>query len=811
MIKLEKVNKYFYRHKKNQIHVINNTSVELKEKGLVSLLGPSGCGKTTLLNVIGGLDKINKGRIYVNGKKISKRPSFIVDRIRNSNIGYIFQDYNLVETMTVFDNVALALRINGIKNKKEIKARVDYVLEKVGMYKHRNRPVTALSGGERQRVGIARAIVKNPKIVIADEPTGNLDSKNTIEVMNIIKTISKNRLVILVTHERELAEFYSDRILEIEDGKIIKDRKNENDDALDYRLNNTIYLKDFDVQKKIGNDDVAISYYGDKHDKIDIKLVVKNGNIYIQSNKNNKIEVIDEDSGIELVNDHYKKITYDDNYEFDLESVSNPKYKTRYSSIFNPITSIINGLKKVRDYTLLKKVLLIGFFLSGAFIMYSISSMFGINQIDETKFIKYNKNYLTVVLKKIKPETLETFEKDENVNYALISNSVVSLSMPYDDYYQSSYLSESITGSLSSINMITKEDIIDGNYPEKENEIVIDQMVYDKLDETGTCRLIGISDSSKMIGRKLLLGNKKEYIIVGIVDLKSPSIYTFESEFVNIIYLSSSADEQGFTKSSTDANELQLVDYKMFAGDYWLRKGRHPENDYEVVIDYALKDTYKLNKTIDFKVNDRKLTVVGYYSSNTVSDKFFVNTNTIKYQLLSDKENLSIYVKDKDAAIEKYKEEYNIQDSYDYSKKEYLKEKEKTVKSTMKASAIFLIISLVEIYLMIRSSFLSRIKEIGILRAIGASKKNIASIFNAETFIIGFLSGLIGVVVSFMLLIPINAIIHALTNNPNITAVLPMAGAIILVILSTILTLIGGLIPSSKAAKQDPVLALRSE
>ena len=745
MIKLEKVNKYFYRHKKNQIHVINNTSVELKDKGLVSLLGPSGCGKTTLLNVIGGLDKINKGRIYVNGKKISKRPSFIVDRIRNANIGYIFQDYNLVETMTVFDNVALALRINGIKNKKEIKARVNYVLEKVGMYKHRNRPVTALSGGERQRVGIARAIVKNPKIVIADEPTGNLDSKNTIEVMNIIKTISKNRLVILVTHERELAEFYSDRILEIEDGKIIKDRKNENDDALDYRLNNTIYLKDFDVQKKIGNDDVAISYYGDKHDKIDIKLVVKNGNIYIQSNKNNKIEVIDEDSGIELVNDHYKKITYDDNYEFDLESVSNPKYKTRYSSIFNPITSIINGLKKVRDYTLLKKVLLIGFFLSGAFIMYSISSMFGINQIDETKFIKYNKNYLTVVLKKIKPETLETFEKDENVNYALISNSVVSLGMPYDDYYQSSYLSESITGSLSSINMITKEDIIAGNYPEKENEIVIDQMVYDKLDETGTCRLIGISDSSKMIGRKILLGNKKEYIIVGIVDLKSPSIYTYESEFVNIIYLSSSADEQGFTKSSTDANELQLVDYKMFAGDYWLRKGRHPENDYEVVIDYALRDTYKLNKTIDFKVNDRKLTVVGYYSSNTVSDKFFVNTNTIKYQLLSDKENLSIYVKDKDAAIEKYKEEYNIQDSYDYSKKEYLKEKEKTVKSTMKASAIFLIISLVEIYLMIRSSFLSRIKEIGIYRAIGVKKIDIYKMFYGEIVAITTFSSLLGI------------------------------------------------------------------
>lgn len=745
MIKLEKVNKYFYRHKKNQIHVINNTSVELKEKGLVSLLGPSGCGKTTLLNVIGGLDKINKGRIYVNGKKISKRPSFIVDRIRNTNIGYIFQDYNLVESMTVFDNVALALRINGIKNKKEVKARVNYVLEKVGMYKHRNRPVTALSGGERQRVGIARAIVKNPKIVIADEPTGNLDSKNTIEVMNIIKTISKNRLVILVTHERELAEFYSDRILEIEDGKIIKDRKNENNDALDYRLNNTIYLKDFDVQKKIGDNKVSISYYGDKNDDLDIKLVVKNGNIYIQSNKNNKIEVIDEDSGIELINDHYKKITYDDNYEFDVDSVSNPKFKTRYSSIFNPITSIINGMKKVRDYTLLKKVLLLGFFLSGTFIMYSISSMFGINQVDETKFIKYNKNYLTVAIKKIKPETLQEFEQDENVNYALISNSIVSFTVPYNDFYQSSYISDSISGSLSSISMITKDDIIEGKYPENEREIVIDNMVFDKLLETGNCRLIGVSKISDMIGRTVLLGNRREYKIVGAVNLMSPSIYTYESEFVNIIYLSSDIDQQGYSKSSIDMDELQLLDYKLTDGDYWLRKGRNPDNDYEVVIDYNLKDSYKLNKTIDYKVNDKKLTVVGYYTSSTMGDKFLVSNNTIKYQLLSDKENLSIYVKDKEAAIEKYKSEYNIQDSYEYSKKEYMKEKEKTVKSTMKASAIFLIISLVEIYLMIRSSFLSRIKEIGIYRAIGVKKIDIYKMFYGEIVAITTFSSLLGI------------------------------------------------------------------
>ena len=211
MIKLENVNKYYNRYKKNEIHVINNTSLELGKTGLVALLGPSGCGKTTLLNAIGGLDKVTSGKIYIDGKKLPRNTNK-VDKIRNLNIGYIFQDYYLVDNLSVYDNVALSLKICGIKDKEEIKKRVDYVLEKVGMYRYRNRYANMLSGGERQRVGIARAIVKDPNIIIADEPTGNLDSRNTIEVMNIIKAISKDRLVVLVTHERELAEFYASRI-----------------------------------------------------------------------------------------------------------------------------------------------------------------------------------------------------------------------------------------------------------------------------------------------------------------------------------------------------------------------------------------------------------------------------------------------------------------------------------------------------------------------------------------------------------------------------------------------------------------------
>ena len=251
MIEISKVNKYFNRHKKNQIHVIDNISLKMEDTGLVALLGSSGSGKTTLLNVIGGLDKIQKGKIYINNKKISSKLPSKVDKIRNLSIGYIFQDYKLIENMSVYDNVAIVLKMIGIKNKEEIKKRVYYCLEKVGMYRYKNRPAAMLSGGERQRVGIARAIVKSPDIILADEPTGNLDSKNSLEVMNIIKAISKEKLVILVTHERELAEFYASRIVEIQDGKIVKDYENKHNSELDYRIENKFYLKDFKEHQKM--------------------------------------------------------------------------------------------------------------------------------------------------------------------------------------------------------------------------------------------------------------------------------------------------------------------------------------------------------------------------------------------------------------------------------------------------------------------------------------------------------------------------------------------------------------------------------
>ncbi|MDD6540375.1 MAG: ABC transporter ATP-binding protein, partial [Firmicutes bacterium] len=244
MLKLQQLDKTFNKRKKNRIHVINNTTLQMGSTGLVALLGPSGCGKTTLLNVIGGLDAPDRGSVTIDDQRLTRRRSGKIDAIRTLKIGYIFQNYNLVENMTVFENVAIALRMSGVRNESEIEEKVRYVLEKTGMYRYRSRTAEMLSGGERQRVGIARAIVKNPSIIIADEPTGNLDSRNTIEIMNIIKTISRDKLVILVTHEEELARFYATRIIRLQDGKVISDEENDGSDGLDYSLDYKVYLKD---------------------------------------------------------------------------------------------------------------------------------------------------------------------------------------------------------------------------------------------------------------------------------------------------------------------------------------------------------------------------------------------------------------------------------------------------------------------------------------------------------------------------------------------------------------------------------------
>ncbi len=766
MIELKNVNKYFNKHKKNEIHVINDVSLKL-DKGLVAILGASGSGKTTLLNAIGGLDKVSNGEIFVNGKKITKKSVYQIDKIRNLNIGYIFQDYKLVENMTVFNNVALVLKMIGIKDKNEIKKRVDYILESVGIYRYRNRPVTALSGGERQRVGIARALVKNPDIIIADEPTGNLDSNNSLEIMNIIKSISKEKLVILVTHETALANFYATRIIEIEDGKIVKDYKAKDNDNLDYKVENKFYLKDFANIEKVKKENININFYSNDSTSLNIDVVVKNGNIYIKSNNDEKLEVIDSNSNIELIDEHYKKIDKSvyQSYEFDFDKIIDNNIKKKYSSILNPITLITNGFKKVFKYSFLKKLLLLGFFMAGMFTCFSISNIIGITEIKDEDFVNVNRNYLVINTNINNVNDYLKYEKISSVDYILPGDSLVRFNITYNDYYQTSISSDAFVGSLATNRIITKKDLILGNMPTNDYEIVLDEIVVKRLFANKTAKQVGINSYAELLNRECYL-NKflQNFKIVGIVSLKDPSIYVSDTMLINIIANSSNNyyEDNYYSKDVyvETTNGYGTFDYELFKDKITLTKGRIPTNDYEVILNNRYKDMYKLNKTIDTKINDVKLKVVGYYSSQEQFDMMFVNNNTIKYKLITETSNLTIYAKDKTQAFTDFHDlKLDIIDSYTNSRNQYVNGIKESITTTLIVAVIILAISLIEIFLMIRSSFLSRVKEIGIFRAIGVKKSDIYRMFSGEIFAITTIASVPGVL--FM-----SYIVKAICNIP---------------------------------------------
>jgi len=766
MLKLQNVDKYFYRRKSNQIHVIDDTTLEFGESGLTALLGPSGCGKTTLLNVIGGLDKPDRGQIYVNGQKLTGRTAGTVDKIRNLNIGYIFQNYNLIDSMTVFDNVAMVLRMVGIKDKEEIRQKVDYALDLVGMYRYRKRYADMLSGGERQRVGIARAIVKDPSIIIADEPTGNLDSANTLEVMNIIKAISREKLVILVTHEENLAEFYADRIIRLRDGRVVSDEINKNVEGLDYRIENKIYLQDIKDRREYSDGDNIVRVFNESGGKLDLDIVISRGNLFIRSrDASSRVETVDENSSIELVDGHYKALTAE---EAEAGRFHPERLKAngalKHTSILNPLTMLGSGFRTVGRYPVLKKILLFGFLISAMFITYAVSNIAGIMNMPDEKFVKDDKSYVSVIQNKMKVADYLAYEEDPSVEYAMPGDGKVHMKMRYDEYWQTSWSGSMFSGSLSASDSLSESDIVCGRLPDGRYEVAVDALVLDRARENDPDIVqAGYKVPEELIGRHLKLKDLPEFTIVGITDKKSPCIYADRSMFIDMLANNGSEDdyygegeEAGGEEASFDEEgspsasapkAADLMDYGLSADKLVLTgDSRRPENDYEVVVDSMYAKSMKIGSELKTKVNGHKLKVVGHYTSDSVRGKFFVNNNTIKYRLIKEQGSMTVKPAVSKAetigALRGYG--LKVRDLYEYQKKEYRKSQLEMMRTFLIAGAIVIIISLIEVYLIMRASFLSRIKEVGTLRAIGVKKSDIYKMFAGEIVAITVLASLPG-------------------------------------------------------------------
>jgi len=813
MIRIDNINKYYNKGKANQIHVIDNTSMTLPDSGIFCFLGPSGCGKTTLLNTIGGLDKVDSGTITIDDQLITGSSSNKIDDIRNAHIGYIFQNFNLLDDRTVFENVAIALRMTGIVDEAVVSARVRYCLEKTGMDQFRNKPAGALSGGQRQRVAIARAIVKNPSIIIADEPTGNLDSANTLEIMNIIKSISKERLVILVTHEQNIAEFYSDYVADIRDGKVVNVYASDPSRSLDYRLENKIYLKDMEFHTELKRDGVSVDVYSDKEQQPGIKLIIRDKNLYIDTG--GSLNVLDANSNVEIVDDHYNAIdeTFFEESDFDYTACLPADHKARYTSVYRLPRILSDGWECVKSYSVIKKLLLAGFVFAAMFAFLAVSSVLGTLEVEPVDYRTTNSNYITVYNPEKAEEPMDLIEGLENAVYVLPGETTIRVTLPMDDYIQSDTAQEDIAVSLVLTSVLEPEQLIAGSMPARPTDVALDVMVIDRFLRDDRGNSIGLDTMEQFIGRKIRIPNLDEYTITGITDTESPSLFADAGQAMYILSNAKETNEKiTINFMDDDAEEADIVrsgkimDLDLTRSKIEITEGRKPEAAYEVIVNKAHSNEVKIGNTINNKVNGQNLKVVGFYRSNKAyDDTYYVNADTIKKHYLSKQKFFTVYTQDTALLKSMFDEvgiSSNVNDIRD--KDAYINAHRNQLISALIVAAVTVLISLVEMFLMLRSSFLSRIKEVGILRAIGLKKGDIYKMFTGEILVMTGITAIPGIALMYILLTQFTSISYHLQGEYYITPAVAAAAFGLLLVFN----LLAGLIPVFVTMRKTPAQIL---
>ena len=1057
MLQIKKISKQYKTGDLIQ-NALSDVSLNFRDNEFVSILGPSGSGKTTLLNIIGGLDRYDKGDLIINNVSTKHYKDRDWDSYRNHTVGFVFQSYNLIPHQTVLANVELALTIGGISN-KERKKRALEALDKVGLKEQAHKKPNQMSGGQMQRVAIARALVNNPDILLADEPTGALDTETSVQVMELLKQVANDRLVIMVTHNPELAEEYSTRIVKLKDGKIIGDtdpfeveEKNKEKPkhknlgkssmslftAFSLSLNNLLTKKARTILTSfagsIGIIGIALilslsTGFQNYIDQIQegtltsYPLTITSEtadttsmllSMVSESEEETQGDIVKES---QIITDMFTKIGTNDLTSFKkyLEDNSNKVNDTvslvRYGYSVTPLIYTNNdnkGITQLNPSDLMTS-------LSGGMVN-SNTAMSGMTMsvfnemIDDKDTLqtqydvlagKWPQNYDEVILvlpeanampdllvyslglrdskeledmiaKIMKGEKVENKNKDLELSYEELMALPLKLIDATDTYkYNKKYkIYEDMTedkdfmkkayenakdlkivgivtakdGSNAStltpgiaytkelteyvINKASDSEIVKKQLKNEDINVFSNKKFDDDSKEAGLDFQDMISIDTKLLSEafggnvnqddlsKMTQGYMTEISSAITTDTSKAQkafIDTLSTLTTNLLndYISKNANAgiATITLSNVDkvVNEFMIQDttkavlanlekeytipqdtfgtmytqtIKGFLTGYITMTATDKTNPSAILVSNAVptivtaltsqEEIVNTSKTIaasmvEATMQKTILTKVGELTGKlmqTMSSAFKVDQNkiasafkfnlgedelkrlfetmsnsgavqtaetnliTLGYQDINEPTSISFYFKNFDS------KEAFIDFLDDYNKKMEEEDEEKVIKytditgilmSSVKVivdSVSYVLIAFVSISLIVSSimigiityiSVLERTKEIGVLRAIGASKKNISSIFNAETFIVGLLAGILGIVVTLILLVPINKLIHTLTGNLGITAVLPTTAAIVLVILSVVLTLIGGLIPSKQAAKKDPVLALRSE
>lgn len=877
-----------------KVSALKGINLKFRDSEFVSILGPSGCGKTTMLNIIGGLDKYTSGDLKINGISTKNYKDKDWDAYRNNSIGFVFQSYNLIPHQTVLSNVELALTLSGV-SKSERRKRAIEALEKVGLKEQIHKKPNQMSGGQMQRVAIARALVNNPDILLADEPTGALDTETSVQIMELLKEISKDRLIIMVTHNPDLAKQYSTRIIKLLDGTIIDDsdpftdEENEKTENAKSIEKNEIKSEDANVKKskKRKKQKTSMSFLTALSLSLNNLMTKKTRTILTAFAGSIGIIgialILSISNGIQLYIDRVQRDTLS-SYPIQLQSQS-----VDISSMIENMTGkndkeTTHELDKVYSNTIM-----------GEMLNTMVAEVQKNNLKEFKKFIESDDSEIKSHVSAVQYSydvPLDIYMSDTSdgvtqLNPSTIMNTVYGTgssdsSSPMSTMYTNSSVWSQLLDNQSVLE--SQYDVLAGNWPSDYNEVVL---VVDENNEVDDYTLysLGLKDPDEVneIFKNLMAGKtyKVEDTSYSYDDILNTTFklilptdkYSYDEvkkiwndESDNEAFMKNAVDNgltlkiSGIIRASEDSVSTSLrsgVGYTKGLMEYIINgvndsdiaKEQLNKSDIDVFTGVPFDNNKDTPITMD-DVNayiatlspDEAAQMTAYISQMPEEQVLKMFSDSLKAQTTNatfegNKQILGITNLDNPSEIDIYATSFEDKEMIEDIISDYNKRMEDDGKdenviqytdyvglimssvSTIISAISYVLIAFVAISLIVSSimigiityiSVLERTKEIGILRSIGASKKDISRVFNAETMIEGFVSGALGIIITLLLCIPANIIIKNLTTISNV-AQLPVAGGAILVIISMLLTLIAGFIPAKMAAKKDPVVALRTE
>lgn len=878
------------------VSALKGINLRFRDCEFVSILGQSGCGKTTMLNIIGGLDKYTSGDLKINGVSTKNYKDRDWDFYRNNSIGFVFQSYNLIPHQTVLSNVELALTLSGV-SKTERKRRAIEALEKVGLGEQIHKKPNQMSGGQMQRVAIARALVNNPDILLADEPTGALDTETSIQIMELLKEISKDRLIIMVTHNPELAKDYSTRIVRLLDGVITDDSDpySLEDMEADIKAKEAAKVKASEKKnKKSGKKQktsmsfftaLSLSFNNLMTKKTRTILTAFAGSIGIIG----IAMILSISNGIQLYIDRVQRDTLS-SYPITLQAES--------IDISSMVTSMTGNSDSAEHED---KSKIYSNDIMGDMINTMVKEVKSNNLSEFKKYIENGGSDIKSYVSDIQYSydvPLNIYMKDtsngvEQLNPSTMFDSIYGEGATSTSSAMSSgmgmgmFSNSSVWNQLLGNQQVLDEqyDVLAGHWPENYNEVVL---VTDKNNEVDDYTLysLGLKDPEEVrtLFKKMMVGESYEtekdisYTFDEILDTEFKLVmptdmykyndvtgtwddYSKDDKYMtNVVNNGTDIKVCGIIRPNDDAVSTSIssgIGYTAKLTEYIIEEVKNSEiakaqladtsvdvftgvpfdNDRNTEI--TMDDVNAYMATLSPEESAQMQAMTSGMSDDQILQLFSASlkARTTDATLDSNKSKLGITDLDTPSQIDIYATDFDSKEKVqniikDYNKLQQDDGKEENVinytdyvgimmssVSTIINAISYVLIAFVAISLIVSSimigiityiSVLERTKEIGVLRSIGASKKDVSRIFNAETLIEGFVSGALGIVVTLLLCIPANALIKHLTDISNV-AQLPVAGGVILIIISMLLTFIAGLIPAKLAAKKDPVVALRSE